>query len=188
MTLLIIESLAVILGILYLILAAKEDVNCWYAALISSLLFIYTMYQADLIMQSLLQVFYVIMAIYGWLQWNNKANKKLVLRIKRWRKINHLYAFILIVSLSILSGIFLEKFIESKFPFLDALTTWGAIITTYMVAKKIIENWIYWFVINSISIYLFILRELYLTSALFFIYLIIIIFGYHSWVNKLNNH
>ena len=188
MTLLIIESLAVILGILYLILAAKEDVKCWYAALISSLLFIYTMYQADLIMQSLLQVFYVIMAVYGWLQWSDKANKKFVLRIKRWRKINHLYAFILIVSLSILSGIFLQKFIESKFPFLDALTTWGAIITTYMVAKKIIENWIYWFVINSISIYLFILRELYLTSALFFIYLIIIIFGYNSWVNKLNNH
>jgi len=100
MTLLIIESLAVILGILYLILAAKEDIKCWYAALISSLLFIYTMYQADLIMQSLLQVFYVIMAVYGWLQWSDKANKKFVLRIKRWRKINHLYAFILIVSLS----------------------------------------------------------------------------------------
>ena len=188
MTLLIIESLAVILGILYLILAAKEDIKCWYAALISSLLFIYTMYQADLIMQSLLQVFYVIMAIYGWLQWNNKVNKKLVLKISKWKKINHLYAFILIISLALLSGIFLEKYTEGKLPFLDALTTWGAIITTYMVAKKIIENWIYWLVINSISIYLFMLQGLYLTSGLFFIYLIIIFFGYHSWIKKLNNY
>jgi Nicotinamide mononucleotide transporter len=57
-----------------------------------------------------------------------------------------------------------------------------------MVAKKIIENWIYWFVIDSISIYLFYSRELYLTSILFFIYLIIIIFGYKSWNRKLKEN
>ena len=82
----------------------------------------------------------------------------------------------------------LEKYTNAVFPFLDALTTFGAIITTYMVAKKIIENWIYWFVIDSISIYLFYSRELYLTSILFFIYLIIIIFGYKSWNKKLKEN
>jgi len=61
------------------------------------------------------------------------------------------------------------------------LTTWGAIVTTYMVAKKILENWIYWFVIDAISIYLFISRELYFTAFLFFAYLIIIVIGYRSW-------
>ena len=64
---------------------------------------------------------------------------------------------------------------------MDALTTWGAIVTTYMVAKKLIENWIYWFVIDSISIYLFMSRELYFTAVLFFVYLFIIIIGYRSW-------
>jgi nicotinamide mononucleotide transporter len=64
---------------------------------------------------------------------------------------------------------------------MDALTTWGAIITTYMVAKKVLENWIYWFVIDSISIYIFLSRDLYLTSFLFFTYLFIIVFGYKSW-------
>jgi len=79
----------------------------------------------------------------------------------------------------------LERYTQAVLPFLDAFTTFGAIITTYMVAKKIIENWIYWFVIDSISIYLFISRELYLTAILFFVYLIIIIFGYMSWKKKL---
>ena len=64
---------------------------------------------------------------------------------------------------------------------MDSLTTWGAIITTYMVAKKVLENWIYWFVIDSISIYIFLSRDLYLTSFLFFIYLFIIVLGYKSW-------
>ena len=82
----------------------------------------------------------------------------------------------------------LEEYTNAAFPFLDALTTFGAIVTTYMVAKKIIENWIYWFVIDSISIYLFYSRELYLTSILFFIYLIIIIFGYKSWNKKLKEN
>ena len=71
-----IESLAVIFAIIYLILAAKEDVKCWYAAIISSILYIYIMYDADLIMESMLQIFYVLMAVYGWLQWNNIVDKK----------------------------------------------------------------------------------------------------------------
>jgi len=69
-------------------------------------------------------------------------------------------------------------------PFLDAFTSWGAIVTTYMVAKKILENWIYWFVIDAISIYLFLSRGLYLTSILFLVYLIIICFGYIAWRKK----
>ena len=66
-------------------------------------------------------------------------------------------------------------------PFIDALTTWGAVVTTYMVAKKLLENWIYWFVIDSISIYLFVSRELYFTTFLFLVYLFIIVIGYRSW-------
>jgi nicotinamide mononucleotide transporter len=66
-------------------------------------------------------------------------------------------------------------------PFLDALTTWGAIVTTYMVANKVLENWVYWFVIDSISIYLFISRGLYFTALLFFLYLFMIVIGYRAW-------
>lgn len=185
MTLFILESIAVIFAILYLILAAKEDVRCWYAALFSSLIYIYIMNQAGLIMESFLQIFYVIMAIFGWLQWNNLINKNSILSIRKWKKINHLFSLLSVILLSAISGFLLEKYTKAVLPFLDAFTTWGAIITTYMVAKKIIDNWIYWFVIDSISIYLFISRELYLTAFLFLIYLVIIIFGYKSWRKKL---
>ena len=118
--------------------------------------------------------------------WSNKINEEQELKITSWKKQYHVYAIIIVTLLAIISGFLLEKYTQAALPFLDAFTTWGAIITTYMVAKKIIENWIYWFVIDSISIYLFISRELYLTSLLFFIYLIIIIFGYRSWMKKLN--
>ena len=184
---LVLESLAVVTAIMYLILAAKEDVRCWYAALISSILYFYIMLQAGLLMEGGLQIFYVFMAVYGWMQWKDTNNKTSSLKISSWNKTTHLIIISFVITLSLFSGIFLEKFTNAALPFLDALTTWGAIASTYMVAKKVIENWFYWFVIDSISIYLFISRELFLTAFLFLIYLVIIIYGYRSWKKLLKN-
>ena len=184
---LVLESLAVVTAIMYLILAAKEDVRCWYAALISSILYFYIMLQAGLLMEGGLQIFYVFMAVYGWMQWKDTNNKTSSLKISSWKKTTHLIIISFVITLSLISGIFLEKFTNAALPFLDALTTWGAIASTYMVAKKVIENWFYWFVIDSISIYLFISRDLFLTAFLFLIYLVIIIYGYRSWKKLLKN-
>ena len=186
MVILFLEIFAVCSAILYLILAANEDVRCWYAALFSSILYMYIMYTAGLMMESFLQIFYICMAIYGWYIWSSKINVEQELKIRSWKMQYHLYTITIVTLLAIITGFFLERYTQAALPFLDAFTTWGAIITTYMVAKKIIENWIYWFVIDSISIYLFISRELYLTALLFLIYLIIIIFGYRSWRKKFN--
>ena len=181
---LIIEIIAVISAILYLLLAAKEDVKCWYAAIISSLLYFYIMYDAGLIMEAYLQVFYIIMALYGLLQWKKLIQINSNKRIRTWSNIQHFIIITSVIILSILTGFILTKYTNAALPFLDAFTSWGAIITTYMVAKKILENWIYWFVIDAISIYLFLSRGLYLTSMLFLVYLIIICFGYIAWRKK----
>jgi len=67
---------------------------------------------------------------------------------------------------------------------LDSFTTWGSVVTTFMVVRKVLENWIYWLVIDSISIYLYIDRELYFTSMLFVVYIVIIFFGWLSWLKS----
>ena len=135
---------------------------------------------AGLYMEASLQIFYIVMGFYGWSQWLlNIDSQGLV--VKTWNLSEHLSAISVILLLALGSGWMLEKYTEAALPFMDALTTWGAIITTYMVAKKVLENWIYWFVIDSISIYIFLSRDLYLTSFLFFTYLFIIVLGYKSW-------
>ena len=181
---LIIEIIAVISAILYLLLAAKEDVKCWYAVIISSALYFYIMYNAGLIMEAYLQVFYIIMALYGLLQWTKLMKINSNNRIRTWSNIQHFITISFVIILAIITGFILKKYSNAALPFLDAFTSWGAIVTTYMVAKKILENWIYWFVIDAISIYLFLSRGLYLTSILFFVYLIIICFGYIAWRKK----
>ena len=178
---LVIESIAVITAIVYLLLAAKEDLKCWYAAIISSSLYFYIMLNVGLLMEAFLQIFYIAMAIFGWYQWKKTTINNESLNISTWNKVTHILVVTTVIILSILIGQFLDTNTNAELPFLDAFTTFGAIVTTYMVAMKILENWIYWFVIDSISIYLFITRELYLTSILFLIYLVIIVFGYFRW-------
>ena len=181
----IIEILAVTTALLYLFLAAKEDVKCWYAAIISSSLYFFIMINADLIMEACLQIFYIGMALFGLNQWRKSYAGNQSIKIKTWELKTHFYVISIILVISLLSGLLLNKYTNAALPFLDAITTFGAIITTYMVAIKVLENWLYWFVIDSISIYIFVSRELFLTAGLFSVYLVIIIFGYISWKKNL---
>lgn len=177
----LIEITAVVFAIIYLLLAVKQDVRCWYAAIFSSFLYFFIMMSANLYMEAYLQIFYIFMAIYGWFQWNKISEDKSKFIVRTWSIKQHLIVISSVISLAYISGSLLNIYTEAALPFIDALTTWGAIIATYMVAKKLLENWIYWFVIDSISVLLFMSRGLYLTSVLFFVYLIIIYFGYKSW-------
>ena len=175
------EITAVVFAIIYLLLAVKQDVRCWYAAIFSSFLYFFIMMSANLYMEAYLQIFYIIMAIYGWFQWNKISEDKSKFIVRTWSIKQHLIVISSVISLAYISGSLLNIYTEAALPFIDAFTTWGAIIATYMVAKKLLENWIYWFVIDSISVLLFMSRGLYLTSVLFFVYLIIIYFVYKSW-------
>ena len=175
------EALAVILAIIYLLLAVKQDIRCWYAAIFSSSLYFFIMYSAGLYMEAILQIFYIAMAFYGWSQWRNTFEGNTELVVRTWKSSQHIKVISSVLIMTLISGWALKEYTNAALPFLDGLTTWGAIVATYMVAKRLLENWIYWFVIDSISIFLFVSRGLYLTSFLFFFYLIIIYFGYKSW-------
>jgi len=176
-----IEITAVILAVFYLILAVKQNILCWICGIISSALYFFIMRSAGLYMEAYLQIFYIFMGFYGWSQWKINTSNTSNFVVNTWNKSQHLFATSIVLILSIVSAILLRFFTDAALPFLDALVAWGAVVATYMVAKKLLENWIYWLVIDSISIFLFISRDLFPTAFLFVIYIIIIIYGYRSW-------
>ena len=175
------EIVAAILAIAYLILAMLQDIRCWVAWIISSLMYFFVMYSANLYMEALLQIFYIFIGLYGLYQWRFKADKKDALKITTWSVKNHLIVIGALVFLTSLSGYVLMIYTAAASPFIDAFTTWGAIAASYLVAKKILENWFYWFVIDFVSVFLFISRELYPTALLFIVYLVIVVIGYSAW-------
>lgn len=179
------EAVAVLLLIAYLVLAIRQNIWCWAAAFAGTCIYLVLMYQARLYMESALQVFYLAMAVYGWYHWRHGAGEGHELRVTTWTAAQHLGAGAAILTLSVASGAALEAYSDAALPYLDSFTTWAAIVTTWMVARKILENWLYWFVIDSVSIYLYVSRELYLTALLFALYLVLVVFGYLAWRREL---
>ena len=177
----LLELTAVVFAIAYLILAVKENSLCWYAAAISTLIFLAIFWEVKLYMESGLQVFYLAMAAYGWYQWRSADDGSAGLQISMWTMGQHAIALTLIALLTFLSGYLLQSATDAQLPYLDSFTTWASVVTTFMVARKVLENWIYWLVIDSVSIYLYIDRELYFTAILFAVYIVIIFFGWASW-------
>jgi nicotinamide mononucleotide transporter len=178
------ELIAVLAALAYLILAVKENVLCWPAALVSTFIFLFVFWRVRLYMESALQVYYIAMAIYGWYEWTKAGPDNGTLPVSTWRKEQHIAALLLITLGTAATGYYLQTSTEARLPYLDSFTTWSSVITTYMVAKKILENWAYWLIIDSVSIYLYLDRELYFTALLFAIYIIIIFFGWFSWLKS----
>ena len=178
----LLELAAVILAIAYLLLAVRQNIACWYAAFISTAIFLHVFWQVNLYMESGLQVYYLGMAVYGWWHWRSGASSTDPLPVSSWSASQHGYALAAVGAATLASGWLLQENTTAALPYLDSFTTWGSILTTWMVARKILENWLYWLVIDSVSIYLYIDRELYLTALLFAAYLIIVIFGYWKWL------
>jgi len=175
------EMVAVFFAIAYLLLAIKESIWCWPAALVSTMIYVFLFFDVNLYMESALQIFYILMAIYGWVLWRHHGDDQQDLHISSWPAKYHLLAISLVILLVIISGFLLIENTDAVYPWLDSFTTWGAVITTWMVAKKILENWLYWLVIDSVAIYLYIQRDLYLTAVLFIVYVILCFVGYKQW-------
>ena len=181
----IIEALAVLFSVIYVVLAAKENIWCWTAAAVSVILYIFICYTAQLFPETVLQVFYLIMAFYGYYNWNKNNGS---LQIKQWAASKHLLLILLGAIFTFLMGFYFATYTTSKMPIVDSFTTIFSIIATYMVAKKILENWLYWIVIDVVSVYLYFSRDLHLTSLLFIAYTIIAIAGYFAWLNNKNTN
>ncbi|MFW5700238.1 MAG: nicotinamide riboside transporter PnuC [Cyclobacteriaceae bacterium] len=181
----IIEAVAVFFGVLYIFLAARENIWCWGAALVSVLLYIYICIKAQLYAETGLQIFYLVMAVYGYFQWRkggSNRKEKNELPITTWPLKIHAVVIISGAILVFGLGYFLVNYTNAQLPFLDSFTTIFSMITTYMVTRKKLENWLYWIIIDGAAVYLYIQRDLFITALLFLFYTIIVIFGYFQWL------
>ena len=178
------ELIAVVLAIAYLLLAIRENIWCWLCAGISTAIYIWLFIDARLYMESLLNAFYFVMAIYGWSVWTSGRSRGHELPVTVWSLQTHAVAIAAIGIVSMLSGYALERYTDAAFPYIDSMTTWSAIWATFLVARKVLENWWYWLVIDAASVVIYWLRDLQLTSLLFVIYVIMIPFGIVSWTHS----
>jgi nicotinamide mononucleotide transporter len=176
-----IEWVAAALALGYLLLAIRQSAWCWSFAIASALLYLVVFARSGLYMQSALQVFYVGMGIYGWRTWTG-TTEAAPIAISRWPLRYHLLAWAGIVLVTAINGALIaQRAGTSWVPYVDAAIAWGSVLTTWMVTRKILENWLYWVVLDAAMAVLAAWQGLAATALLFVLYTLLALRGYWQW-------
>ncbi|MEM9822661.1 MAG: nicotinamide riboside transporter PnuC [Bacteroidota bacterium] len=204
-----VQWLAFIFSLIYVFLAARESIWCWFFGLIGVLLAAKVYVDYRLYSEALLQIYYALISLYGWWAWINSRRPKSEvedplkssildegkweemapdledgLSIGVWTKEQHIRAFLLGTALGLVWGYFWSHF-GAAMPYIDACITSFSVIATYMVARKILENWLYWIAIDFVCIFVYLDRGMYLFAILFLVYCIVAVFGYFNWKREM---
>jgi len=175
------EVFAAVLGIGYVILAARESQWCWPLAFISTLVYTILFWEGQLPMQALMNFYYMAMAIYGYLLWRRHGNAEDNLSITSWPIINQLQLILVGGFITYAVGLYLTQSAISQNPYLDAGVTVFSVLNTWLMAKKVLQNWLYWIVIDSAAIVLYAQNGYYATIVMYSVYLILAVIGFISW-------
>jgi nicotinamide mononucleotide transporter len=175
------EILSLITGVGYAVLAARRNRLCWIAGAVSSACAAVAYGARGLPMQSGLQVFFVGMALYGWLSWTRSAAAG-ELPVGLWPLPFHLGAAVLITLLSFGSASLLVANTDAAaWPRLDSLTTWFSLLATWLAARGRIENWLYWIVIDLVLVFLSYKQGSMPMALLNLLFIAIAIGGFIAW-------
>ena len=174
------EPIAVALALAYVVFAIKERRFAWVLAAVSAALYLRIFFLVGLVMEASLQVFYILMAVYGWIAWG-RDQSTVQLPIQRWPVSLHLMLLAGVLLLGTALGLLMSQFTNATLPIPDSITTLAALLATWMVARKVLENWLWWIGIDLLSIVLFSNRGLDLTALLFAGYVVLAAAGWLSW-------
>jgi nicotinamide mononucleotide transporter len=175
-----VELLASVFGLIYLYFSVKQNILLWVFGLLTSALYIYVYFESRFYADMSLQVYYVVISIYGWLHWTRGGTDNSTLKVTKTSL--KVLSVCVLASLSLWYAIYcILQFTNTDVPIGDAFTTAAAIVATWMLARKLLENWLFWIVIDFVSLILYIQKGLWATSVLFLIYTVVAVVGYFSW-------
>ncbi|MBR2416107.1 MAG: nicotinamide mononucleotide transporter [Bacteroidaceae bacterium] len=183
-----IEIIGTLVGIIYLWLEYRASIYLWVASIIMPAIYLYVYYNAGLYADFGINIYYLLIALYGWAAWRygfhlfgskKKEEKELAITHtpKRvWGKLALTY-----IAAQCAITYILVNYTDSTVPWWDSFTTALSIVGMWMLARKYIEQWWVWLVVDAVSAWLYIYKGLYFTAVLYAVYAIISIFGYFKW-------
>jgi nicotinamide mononucleotide transporter len=175
------EILAVLFGIAYILFAAKESLWTWLFAFLSTFIYTILFWDGALVSSSLLNFYYMIMAVYGFILWRNGGVEGEELEITRWSLKKNIFIVISGILIAFLLAYLSDTYTEARFAYLDTFVMVFSVIATWMLANKVLENWLYWMVIDSAAIVLYWKSGYLATIVLFVLYVILAFYAYYSW-------
>ena len=182
-----IELLGAIFGIAYVFLSIRQNILTWPVGLLSTALYIWVFFVSKLYADMGLQMYYVVISIYGWYEWlkGKLPHSSEPLKVNQMSLLTGLSLSAISFVLFIFIWFILKNYTDSTVPFADSLATSLSIVATWMLARKILEHWLVWIFVDVFSIGLFIYKELYPTVVLFVVYTLMAVVGFIEWKKEL---
>jgi len=182
------EVVAVVFGIAYVLLAAKESLWAWFFAFFGTLIYTILFWDGALLSSALLNFYYMIMAVYGFVLWRGGGDNSEELAITSWSFSKNITVIILGIIVSVVVGYLSATYTPAKFAYLDAFVMIFSVIATWMLANKVLENWLFWIVIDSAAVVLYWKSGYLATIVLFTFYIILAVYGHLSWRKVFNEN
>ncbi|WP_417363358.1 nicotinamide riboside transporter PnuC [Galbibacter sp.] len=182
------EVVAIIFGLLSVWFSKRENILVYPTGIISTAIYVYLLLVYELLGDMLINAYYFSMSIYGWYLWTRKVDQSHFIPITRMTKRDRNITAILFVSAILIVVVVYELFDkwQSWISYVDILTTAIFFVGMWLMAKKKLENWTYWIIGDIISIPLYLLKGMALSSFLYATLTIIAIYGYIAWKKNLN--
>ncbi|MFZ4620812.1 MAG: nicotinamide riboside transporter PnuC [Bacteroidota bacterium] len=179
------EIIAVILGLLSVYLVTRQNVWCYPLGIISVFIYIFIFYEVKLYADMGLQVFFIVLQAYGWYEWLYGGAGKTELNVTWGTKRIYFFSAVFIAAATALLGYILHRLTDASLPYVDSFLAVLSMVAQWMLAKKYIENWILWTVVNIGSIGMYAFKGLYFTTFLYVVYFGLAILGYKEWKRSL---
>lgn len=182
-----IEVTGAILGVIYIVFSIRQSILTWPTGLATSVLYIVIFFRARFYADMGLQFYYVFISIYGWYIWRkgNAADYTKAVSVNQITLKTALFAAMASLVFFAFIAFILKNYTDSLVPFMDAATTALSIVATWMLARKIIEHWLVWIVVDLVSAGLYLYKGLWPTTILFVVYTIMAFVGYREWNKEL---
>ena len=175
------EIIATITGLLGVWLTSRQHIACWPVALVSIVFSLFVFYSERLYQDAILQIFYLVMTLYGWYNWLYGGKNHSRLEVSRMAR-STLVAYLVGGGLAMAaSGYWFAQNTDAILPYWDAISLVGGIIGTVWMARKWIEHWLLWIVIDTICTGIYFSRNLYFFTFQYFVFTLLALYGWHTW-------
>jgi len=177
-----VEFFSVVFNVLFVIGIVRQKIWAWPFGILGCGLAAWMFYSGALYAEAFLNIVYALLAVYGWISWGSANNNVLIMLAKRNSfGIDSFYITPYFIFLGCLSGVIMDLFTDNPLPYIDCTIAAMSILATIWQARKILENWFIWMVLNSFSIFIFINRDFNIYAVYSFLLLIMSIWGYQKW-------
>jgi nicotinamide mononucleotide transporter len=176
----LVEAIATFFGLICVWLTVKQNILCWPTGIVQVTLYIFVFYDARLYSDMILHIIYVIINVYGWYHWlyGNKEKEELnVSLVGKW-----IWMWLIICVLGTLAwGYVMATYTNAALPYFDSFITAASLIAQWLMARKIVESWWFWIVVDIVAVGVYFVKGLYITTGLYAVFLVMATMGYFEW-------